>query len=186
VVAFKNSGAPAGATLSHAHSQLVALPFVPVELEVELSAARRHFEEKERCLFCDLVEGELRAKERVVFETEGMVALSPYAARSPFELWILPRTHSSAFESSSGQELLAAADALRSVLRKIDVALDKPAYNLFLHSMPLREPRNDWFHWHLELKPVLTLQAGFEWATGCAINPTPPEEAASFLRQTEV
>lgn len=185
-VAFKNSGAPAGATLSHAHSQLVALPFVPVELAAEVSAARRHFEAKERCLFCDLLEGELRAKERVVLETDGAVVLSPYAARSPFELWLLPRAHSSAFESSSGQELLSMADALRSALRKIDVALDKPAYNLFLHTMPLREPRNDWFHWHLELKPVLTLQAGFEWATGCAINPTPPEEAASFLRQTEV
>ena len=185
-VAFKNSGAPAGATLSHAHSQLMALPFVPIELSAEMSAARRHFEAKERCLFCDLVEVELRAKERVVLESEGMVVLSPYAARSPFELWLLPRGHSSSFESSSGQELLSAADALRSALRKIDVALDKPAYNLFLHTMPLREPRNDWFHWHLELKPVLTLQAGFEWATGCAINPTPPEEAASFLRQTEV
>ncbi|HEY2031537.1 MAG TPA: galactose-1-phosphate uridylyltransferase [Myxococcales bacterium] len=185
-VVFKNSGAPAGATLSHAHSQLVALPFVPVEIAGELSAARRHFESKERCLFCDLVESELRAKERVVLESEGMVVLSPYAARSPFELWLLPRAHASSFESSSGQDLFSVADALRSVLRKIDVALDKPAYNLFLHTMPLREPRNDWFHWHLELKPVLTLQAGFEWATGCAINPTPPEEAASFLRQTEV
>jgi UDPglucose--hexose-1-phosphate uridylyltransferase len=186
IAAFKNRGAPAGATLSHAHSQLVALPLVPRELASELQGARRHFDAKERCLFCDILDSELRARERIVLETEGMVALAPYAARSPFETWLLPREHSSAFESSSGQELLQAADALRTLLRKIDVALDKPAYNLFLHTMPLREPRNDWFHWHLELKPVLTLQAGFEWATGCAINPTPPEEAASFLRQTEV
>jgi len=184
--AFKNHGGPAGATLFHAHSQLVALPFVPPSLTEELRGARRHFDEKERCIFCDIVAQELGEKQRVVAETDGMVAIAPYAARSPFETWILPREHGSSFESATGQELRQAADALRLVLRKIDVALDQPAFNLFLHTMPLREPRNDWYHWHFELKPVLTLQAGFEWASGCFINPTPPEEAAAFLRQTEV
>ncbi len=183
--AFKNQGAPAGATLPHAHSQLVALPFVPPALAEELRGARRHFDDKERCIFCDILAQELRDQERVVLETEAAVALSPYAARSPFETWVFLREHRSSFESATGQELRSVADALRTVLRKIDVALDRPAYNLLLHTMPLREARNDWYHWHLELKPVLTLQAGFEWASGCYINPTPPEEAAGFLRQTE-
>ena len=183
--AFKNHGVPAGATLPHAHSQLVALPFVPPALTEELRGARRHYDEKERCVFCDILAQELRDKKRLVLETEGMVAIAPYAARSPFETWILPREHRSSFESATGQELRWTADALRRVLRKMDVALDQPAYNLLLHTMPLREAENDFYHWHLELKPVLTLQAGFEWASGCYINPTPPEEAAGFLRQTE-
>ncbi|MGZ6141782.1 MAG: galactose-1-phosphate uridylyltransferase [Myxococcales bacterium] len=186
LIAFKNHGGPAGATFSHAHSQLVALPIVPQGLADELRGSRRHFEEKERCIWCDVVAQELRDRERIVLETEGMVALSPYAARSPFEMLIFPRDHRSSFESATGQEVRALADVLRTMLRKIDVALDKPAFNLFLHTMPLREAANDWYHWHLELKPVLTLQAGFEWASGCYINPTPPEEAAGFLRQTEV
>lgn len=186
LVAFKNQGAPAGATLSHAHSQLVALPFVPPVLQDELSAGRRHFAARERCIFCDVLAQELRDGARVVLETEGMVALSPYAARTPFELWLLPRAHGSSFEAAPGAELRAAAEALRLVLRKIDVALERPALNLYLHTMPLREAPNGYYHWHLELKPVLTQQAGFEWASGCSINPTPPEEAASFLRQTEV
>ena len=183
--AFKNHGAPAGATLPHSHSQLVALPLVPRALEEEMRGAKAHFAAKERCIWCDILAQELRDKERVVHEGEGGLVLSPYAARSPFELAIYPREHRSSFESSSGQELQGVADALRVVLRKIDVALEKPAYNLYLHTMPLREARNDWYHWHLELKPVLTQQAGFEWASGCHINPTPPEEAAAFLRQTE-
>jgi UDPglucose--hexose-1-phosphate uridylyltransferase len=186
LIAFKNHGGPAGATLFHAHSQLVALPFIPETLEAEVRAARRHFDEKERCVFCDIIAQESRDKERVVLESDGAMVLSPWAARSPFELWILPRAHRSSYESASGQQLRAIGDALRTVLRKVDVALEKPAFNLFLHTMPLREAQNDFYHWHLELKPVLTQQAGFEWASGCYINPTPPEEAASFLRQTEV
>ena len=186
LIAFKNHGGPAGATLFHGHSQLIALPFIPETLDAEVRAARRHFDEKERCVFCDVVAQESHDKERVVLESDGAVVLSPWAARSPFELWILPREHRSSFESATEQELRAVADSLRTVLRKIDVALEKPAFNLFLHTMPLREAPNDFYHWHLELKPVLTQQAGFEWASGCYINPTPPEEAASFLRQTEV
>jgi UDPglucose--hexose-1-phosphate uridylyltransferase len=186
LIAFKNHGTPAGATLFHAHSQLIAVPFTPETLDAEVRAARRHFAEKERCIWCDIVAQETRDKERVVLESDGAVALSPWAARSPFELWILPRAHRSSYESSGAPEIRAAAEALRGVLRKVDVALEKPAFNLFLHTMPLREPQNDFYHWHLELKPVLTQQAGFEWASGCYINPTPPEEAASFLRQTEV
>jgi UDPglucose--hexose-1-phosphate uridylyltransferase len=186
LIAFKNHGGPAGATLFHAHSQLIALPFVPETLQTELRAARRHFEAKERCIWCDIVAQEMRDKERVVLESEGAVALSPCAARSPFELWILPRAHRSSYDSAGTEELRAVAEAVRTLLRKVDVALEKPAFNLFLHNMPLREPLNDFYHWHLELKPVLTQQAGFEWASGCYINPTPPEEAASFLRQTEV
>ncbi len=186
VVAFKNHGAPAGATLVHAHSQLVALPFVPEVLRAEERAAAEHFAAKERCIFCDVIAQEARDKERVVLESEDAVVLSPWAARSPFELWILPRDHHSSFETAPREQLRAVAEALRTVLRKVDVALEKPAFNLFLQTMPLREPQNEYYHWRLELKPVLTLQAGFEWASGCYINPTPPEEAASFLRQTEV
>jgi UDPglucose--hexose-1-phosphate uridylyltransferase len=185
VLFFKNSGAAAGASLSHPHSQLVALPLVPTELEQELSGARAHFEEKRRCIFCDVIAQEARERSRVVLETDGFIALSPFASRGPFELLVLPREHRSVFEQSSAAELRNLANALRLSLRKLDLALGKPAYNFYLHSLPLREPPSDWYHWHLEVRPVLALAAGFEWGTGLFINPTPPEEAAAFLRQTE-
>lgn len=186
IVFFKNHGVAAGATLSHSHSQLIALPLVPPELSEELRCAQDHFERKERCVFCDVLKQELEQRVRVVHENDGFVVLSPYAARSPFELWILPRQHRAIFEQAEPRELLLFAEALRTVLRKLDVALERPAYNFYLHTLPLREPLNGYYHWHLELKPMLTQQAGFEWGSGVTINPTPPEEAAAFLRKTEV
>ena len=186
LIAFKNHGVAAGATLSHPHSQLIALPFVPEALRAEVAGARHHFDEKERCVFCDILAQESRERERLVLESERAVTFCPWASRAPFETWIVPREHRSSFETAGAEDLGAVADALRTVLRKLDVALEKPAYHLFLHTMALREPPNDFYHWHLELKPVLAQHAGFEWASGCYINPTPPEEAASFLRQTEV
>jgi UDPglucose--hexose-1-phosphate uridylyltransferase len=182
---FKNSGAASGASLGHPHSQIVALPMVPVELQQELQGAQRHYQEKERCIFCDIVAQEARERSRVVLETDGYVALTPWASRGPFELWVLPREHRSIFEQSTAPQLRALAEALRLSLRKLDLALEKPAYNLYLHTLPLREPASDWYHWHFEVRPVLALAAGFEWGSGIFINPTPPEEAAAFLRQTE-
>ena len=183
---FKNAGAAAGATLAHAHSQLVALPLVPPELREELEGARAHFGRHERCIYCDLIAQELKAKERVVHEGERFITLSPWAARSPFETWIFPRAHESRFEHASPQDLTACAEELGLLLRKIDIALESPALNLFLHTAPLREAALPFYHWRLVVKPMLASVGGFEWGSGSFINATPPEEAASFLRQTEV
>jgi UDPglucose--hexose-1-phosphate uridylyltransferase len=144
-----------------------------------------HFARNERCVFCDLLAQELAERTRVVIENEAFVVVSPYAARSPFELLILPREHRSSFERSNAAELRAFAAALRIALAKLDLALERPAYNFWLHTQPMREAPSDSFHFHLELKPVLSLFAGFEWGSGFTINPIPPEEAAAFLQKTE-
>ena len=64
--------------------------------------------------------------------------------------------------------------------------LDNPPYNLVIHTSPVQDPTNDHYHWHIEFMPKLTKTAGFEWGTGFYINPTPPEEAAKFLREANV
>ena len=122
----------------------------------------------------------------MVAENENFVTLAPYAPRFPFETWLLPKRHESAFENASSKMYTDLAKALRELLVRADRVLDNPAYNLVIHTAPVQEPQLDHYHWHMEFMPKLTKTAGFEWGTGFYINPTPPEEAARFLRDAGV
>ena len=186
VSVFKNHGEAAGASLEHPHSQLIATPMVPMMVEQELEGALRHFRMKKRCIWCDIIRQEMQGKARglgrLILGEGGFVALCPYAPRFPFETWILPEGHRSSYEDGLGMDPRALARVLGEVLRRMNQVLGAPAWNLSLHSAPLKTPTLDHFHWHLEIIPKLSQVAGFEWGTGFFINPTPPEEAAKYLR----
>jgi UDPglucose--hexose-1-phosphate uridylyltransferase len=182
VIVFKNHGEPAGASLEHPHSQLIATPIVPIMVAEELEGGLRHLRIKRRCIWCDIVKQERRTGMRLILEEPGFVAVAPFAPRFPFETWILPRTHASAFDGTADAELAHLARLLKEILRRMARVLGDPPYNFMLHSAPLRDARLAHFHWHVEIIPKLTRVAGFEWGTGFFINPTPPEEAAMYLR----
>lgn len=186
VLIFKNEGEAAGASIDHPHSQLIALPIVPRRAKEELAGSKRHFDYKERCIFCDILRQELAEGVRVVLENEDFVALSPYASRFPFETWIVPKIHQSSFEALSGGGFKALARMLKNVLVRLARALDEPPYNYMIHTAPLQEEPIPYYHWHLEVIPKLTKIAGFEWGSGFYVNPTPPEEATRFLREARV
>jgi len=186
ILVFKNHGAAAGATLEHTHSQLIALPIVPEFLRQELSGARRHFEVKERCVFCDVVHEDLLDGRRIIQENADIVALAPYAPRFAFETWLLPRRHGARFEEAPRHEYDSLARLLKSVLQRMDRALETPSYNLIVHTSPFSEDTGDFYHWHVEIMPKLTRVAGFEWGTGFYLNPTSPEEAAQVLRAAKI
>lgn len=182
---FKNHGAKAGATLEHSHSQIIATPIIPRMVQEELDGARRYFELKERPVFSDIIDqetGEAQGR-RVVVRTQRFIALAPFAPRFPFETWILPIARRAAFHAiDDAGELLELAGILQDTLGRLNAALDTPPYNLVLHTAPLAEPDNPYYHWHIEIMPKLTKVAGFEIGSGFYINPTPPEDAARFLR----
>jgi UDPglucose--hexose-1-phosphate uridylyltransferase len=186
VMVFKNQGDPAGATLEHTHSQLIATPIVPMMVAEELSGALQHYRIKQRCVWCDIVRQERQGGGRVVLEEGGIIALAPFAPRLPFETWILPVVHRSSYEEMPEPELVVVAAMLGEILRRMSRTLSDPPYNIILHSAPLRARTLDHFHWHLEIIPKLARVAGFEWGTGFFINPTPPEEAARYLRGEDV
>jgi len=183
VLIFKNHGAEAGASLAHPHSQMIALPIVPLNVQEELRGALDYFTLKERCIFCDILDQDSRDRRRVVFENEGFLVISPFAPRFPFELWLLPKNHGSHFEHVASQEHRTMAHALKAALRALKLALADPPFNYIIHSAPLREAPSAHYHWHVEITPALTKVAGFEVGTGFYINPMPPEHAAEHLRQ---
>ena len=135
------------------------------------------------CIDCDIVGQERKDRSRLIYENEDFVVFAPWAPRSPFETWIVPKRHESNFEAEPRERLALAGAALRSTLRRIGVALGKPAYNFMVHTNPLRDAPSASYHWHLEVMPALTQVAGFEWGSGFYINPVPPEDAAEFLRK---
>jgi UDPglucose--hexose-1-phosphate uridylyltransferase len=183
IILFRNYGEAAGASLEHPHSQLIALPVIPNVVKEEVDASREFHEAKERCIFCDIIREESSAGARLISETDRFTVLAPYAPRFPFETWILPKQHASHYEDSEPALLDNLAWVLRSTMRKIDKVLERPAYNFIVHSAPVQEAPLAYYHWHIEIIPKLTKVAGFEWGTGFYINPTPPEEAARFLRE---
>jgi UDPglucose--hexose-1-phosphate uridylyltransferase len=179
---FKNVGPAAGASLEHVHSQLLALPGIPEVVQQELSASERYWHEHGSSLLADLACQEVHSEKRLVIKSERFVAFCPYASRFPYEVWIAPRRHQPAFEAVEAGELGELSRLTTDVIGRIESAAGTAAYNYFLHTKPFDSPQHDHYHWHIEITPRLTKVAGFEWGTGCFINPFPPEASAAQLR----
>ncbi len=193
VLLFKNHGREAGASRSHPHSQIIATPIVPHEVRNSLQIARAYYEKKERCLFCDVMLGELRSGERIVDDQDGFVVLAPYASRFPFELGIYPKQHTHDFTTISEELRWELARTLKRTLGRLRSLLGDVPFNYLLKTTPNPVPRpgrpDYWatlqydYHWRIAVIPRLTQVAGFEWGTGFYINPMPPEHAARYLRE---
>ena len=177
----KNVGAAAGATLDHPHSQLLALPFIPLHLDDELAAARVREAQTGRCAYCALIDDELASGWRIVSSDADTVAISAFAARVPFETWIVPRRHLAAFDEECDRCLQAIAERVRDTVRRLHVALHAPPYSVLLHTAPVGESGAS-YHWHVEIIPRLAPVNALAWDGGIHINPVPPEEATRALR----
>jgi UDPglucose--hexose-1-phosphate uridylyltransferase len=180
---FRNVGERAGASLEHVHSQIIALPVVPERVHSEYERCVGHLRATHRCRPCDLIARELKEGVRVVEETARFAVIEPWAAKSPFETHLVPKEHAAYFESIDDPAVGEVASLLRSALRRIERALDSPAYNVLIQSAPLNGPTPEGWHWRIEIIPRLVGIAGFEWATGFFINTVAPETAANYLRE---
>jgi UDPglucose--hexose-1-phosphate uridylyltransferase len=183
---FKNVGAAAGASIEHTHSQLIVTPIVPINVLEEMTGALEFFNYRGRCIYCDMIHQELGGDKRVVLDTPNFLTFAPFASRFPFEMWILPKAHNSHYENIQKTEVDELGTVLKTILLKLEQALDKPAYNYIIHTSPFDTQSLPHYHWHIEIIPRLTRVAGFEWGTGFYINPVPPEQAAEYLKRTEV
>lgn len=186
VIIFRNHGLRAGTSVEHPHSQLVATPIVPSHIRHLLEEAMRYFDDHGTCVFCDLLEKELAAKKRIIFETDNYVALQPFASRSPFETHILPKKHNACYGNISERETREVANVTQSILQTLYLKLGDPDYNYMIHTAPFKDANEDYYHWYIQILPRLTTTAGFELGSGIHITVALPEETAHFLRVTKL
>ncbi len=189
---FRNQGREAGASLVHPHSQILALPFLPLSFRDRLQASRKYNERTNNCMLCDVLDHELRDEERVVTSGESFVVLAPYAPRYPYELWVVPRSHKHDFRSVEETERFELAKRLPETIKKLNETLVNPPFNLLLRTAPTPdsndtnrsyfEALSDHFHWYIEIIPRLKRTAGLELATETHINTIAPETATRTLR----
>lgn len=186
---FKNRGNRAGASMTHSHSQLIALPVIAHNRMCELDGSQDYYNKHKRCILCDVVKHDTQLqRSRLIDENEHFVTIAPYAPMYPYEIWLLPKRHASNYETINEDEIQAMARMLKLTLQKIDQAFRYPPYNYTLQTSPLGEGNFNLahYHWYLDIAPHLTTLGGFEMGSGCYINPVAPEKAAEFLRNCNV
>ena len=186
VTIFKNNGEAAGTSLEHTHSQMIAAPVITAQLRDRLINALGHFDEFGECIFCRVLDQELKESTRIVHESEHFVAFVQYAALSPFSMLIMPRRHMACFSEITDAEAADLARNLRRTLGKLYHGLDDPDFNYSVRTAPTEYAGVKYYHWYVSIIPRLTKLAGFELGSGMFINVSLPEENASFLRGVKV
>jgi UDPglucose--hexose-1-phosphate uridylyltransferase len=176
----QNWGAQAGARTNHLCLDLYDLPQIPHRVAEEIGGAARFLIREGECPYCRLVREEPKAGTRLIWQDHASVAFAPFASRSPFEVWIVPRRHAADFGGTGDADIRSTAEALRQVLGRL-ARLDGPPHNLILHTSPLRQRVDATYHWHWEIHPRLREIAGLELGTGLPVNPVSPEEAVEEL-----
>lgn len=186
VIIFKNHGQSAGTSLEHPHSQIVGTPVIPGQIRYRIEHALRNYNDFGACLYCWSLKRELEDGIRIVKENSSFVVFVPYAALTPFHLWIFPKRHNASFGNVKDSELAELAAILKEILLRLYVGLDNPDLNYVTRSLSAEDGPLKYFHWYLSIVPRLSTAAGFELGTGMFINTTSPEDSAQFLRDVSV
>lgn len=186
ITIFRNHGPKAGTSIEHPHSQLIATPIVPPHVRNPLEYAVLHYDNFGICVYCDTIADELQQKERVIIDNAHFAAICPYAARSPYEIRIVPKRHAASFMSISDEEIMDLAGVLRDILLRIYVLLGNPDYNYIIRSSPVGDEDARYLHWYIVIIPKISTPAGFEIGSGMYINTVAPEESAKALREIDL
>lgn len=182
VTVFKNHGPSAGTSLEHPHSQIVSLPVTPWQVRSRMEEALRFHNDHGECLFCRMIRQEREDRDRILVDDGTFVAFVPFAAYSPFSIWLFPQRHMSCFASVRDTELDSLAHVLHETMGRLYYGLGDPDYNIVIRAAGRDCLAVPFFHWYLAIVPRLGRAAGFELGTGMFINTSLPEEDAAFLR----
>lgn len=182
IIIFKNYGANAGTSIIHSHSQIIATSIIPLALRNNISQARFYYDEVGRCIFCDMIHGEIVDGRRIIMQTDDFIVFHPFASTCPFETWIMPLAHEPCFTCTTVEKTKSLGIIVKKILKAMRGALNDPDYNFVFNNPPIADEKEDYYHWSLRIIPRLTMKAGFEIGTGMSINSAVPEETAEFMR----
>lgn len=175
ILIFKNSGERAGASIIHAHSQILATDFVPPHLLEKAQRVQAYRLRTGRCVFCDIMNRE-RKSPRAVYEDHEVVAFTPYASQYGYEVWILPKRHVDNITNLSTAERAAWSAVLKRLLTMVG-RLQLP-YNYYFHQVV----RNEDEHLYMKIVPRTSVVGPVELGIGIAVNTVSPEAAARLYR----
>jgi UDPglucose--hexose-1-phosphate uridylyltransferase len=182
ISSFYNYGPSAGASVWHPHYQILTLPIVPAHAEHSLKGANDYFKKNCTCVRCDIIKFEKKKKVRVIAENDHAIALAPFASKRPFEIRVLPQKHIPSLRETSPAIARDVALLLQDVMKRMKKYLNDPDLNFFIHDAPLDGKDYGYHHWHIEVIPKISIDAGFEISTGIEINVVDPDNAAAILR----
>jgi UDPglucose--hexose-1-phosphate uridylyltransferase len=173
----------AGASISHPHAQIFSSNIVPNTVQKELDGSEKYFQKHGKCVFCAMNDHEAKEKRRIVYENEEFIAYTFFAARFPFEIWVLPKEHKSRFEQEDKKTIEALSQAMKDTIAKLYKTLSDPPLNFYIHSLPNTIGDAKFYHWHLEITPRVSSFGGYELGSGVVIDVMSPEKAAEYLNE---
>lgn len=186
VIIFKNHGPASGTTIAHPHTQLIGTPVVPFQIRNRVDEAMRYFDNTGDCIVCATLRDELEDGRRIIMESGRFVSFVPYAALSPFHIWLFPKRHMQSFGQMEEEDIDDLAGVLRVTLLKLHSGLDDPDYNLVFRTLSPFRSRSEYIHWYISIVPRLVHTTGFELGSGMHVNTALPEDVAEFMRGVRV
>lgn len=190
VMIFHNHGRAAGASIYHPHSQIITTPILPPDVSRSINGSFQYYKKHNKMAYFEFLNWELKEKTRIVYENEHFVVFCPFVSKYPYEIRIFSRESHAHFNQMPASADHFFADALHAAVQKLKIVLDKPPFNMFVHTAPVADEfgvnTHEFYHWHLELVPHLKIDAGFEIGTGIEINVVDPDEAAEELRKAKI
>jgi UDPglucose--hexose-1-phosphate uridylyltransferase len=186
VIIFKNHGPSSGSSILHSHTQLIAFPIKPSQVKMRIEEGLIYYKNTGKCLMCETIRDEQQDVERIIHESEHFMAFVPFAALSPFHLWIFPKRHASSFADIKEEEIKDLAVTLKIILLKLYNGLDNPDFNYVLRSEGPKPLSGENFHWYISIVPRVIDASGIELGSGVYVNLSIPEESAEFLRNVKI
>ncbi len=184
ILIFHNKGPKAGATLRHPHSQIISIPILPPDIKRSIVGSERFYRENKQKVYDVMLEWEMGQKKRIIYENADFVAFCPFVSKVPYEVRIFPKKGHAHFEQAPEEILLCLGEAMHAVLGRLDKALDDPDYNFFIHTTPIDGGHaHDFYTWHIEILPKITILGGFDLGSGIDVNIVDPDETAKLLRE---